>query len=41
MTNDTAKEKVEDELGKETKAKIDLSNRLTNKIQKIFANLEK
>ena len=41
VTNDTAKEKVEDELGKETKAKIDLSNRLTNKIQKIFANLEK
>ena len=33
VTNDTAKEKIE-QLGKATKAKIDPTSRLTNKIQK-------
>ena len=41
LTNDTAKEKIEEQLGKTTKAKIDPISRLTNKIQKNFANLEK
>ena len=34
VTNDTAKEKIEEQLGKATKAKIDPTSRLTNKIQK-------
>ena len=33
VTNDTAKEKIEEQLGKATKAKIDPTSRLTNKIQ--------
>ena len=32
VTNDTAKEKIEEQLGKATKAKIDPTSRLTNKI---------
>ena len=32
VTNDTAKEKIEEQLGKATKAKIDPTRRLTNKI---------
>ena len=40
VTNDTAKEKIE-ELGKATKAKIDPTSRLTNKIQKKLCNLRK
>ena len=35
------KEKIEEQLGKATKAKTDPTSRLTNKIQKKFANLEK
>ena len=34
VTNDTAKEKKEEQLGKATKAKRDPTSRLTNKIQK-------
>ena len=41
VTNDTAKEKIEEQLDKTTKAKIDPRSRLTNKIQKNFASLEK
>ena len=41
VTNDMAKEKIEEQLGKARKAKIDLTSRLTNKIQKKFENLEK
>ena len=41
VTNDTAKEKVEEQLGKATKAKIDPTSRLTNKIQKKLCNLRK
>ena len=40
VTDDTAKEKTE-ELGKATKAKIDPTSRLTNKIQKKLCNLRK
>ena len=39
MTNDTAKEKIEEQLGKTTKAKIDPTSRLTNKIQKKLCKL--
>ena len=41
VTNDMAKEKVENELGKETKTKIDPSNRLKNKIQKKLCKFRK
>ena len=42
VTNDMAKNKPEEQLGKATKAKIDATSRLTNKIQKKnFANLDK
>ena len=41
MTNDTAKEKIEEQLGKATKAKIDPTSRLTNKIQKKLCKLRK
>ena len=41
MTNDTAKEKIEEQLGKATKAKIDSTSRLTNKIQKKLCKLRK
>ena len=40
VTDDTAKEKIE-KLGKATKAKIDPTSRLTNKIQKKLCNLRK
>ena len=35
------RKKIEKQLGKATKAKIDPTSRLTNKIQKNFVNLEK
>ena len=41
VTNDTAKEKIEEQLGKATKAKIDPISRLTNKIQKKLCKLRK
>ena len=41
VTNDTAKEKIEEQLGKATKAKIDPTSRLTNKIQKKLCKLRK
>ena len=41
LTNDTAKEKIEEQLGKATKAKIDPTSRLTNKIQKKLCKLRK
>ena len=41
VTTDTAKEKIEEEIGKETKAKIDPTSRLTKKIQKKLCNLRK
>ena len=41
VTNDTAKGKIEEQLAKVAKAKIDPTSRLTNKIQKKLANLEK
>ena len=41
VTNDTAKEKMEQQLGKATKAKIDLASRLTNKIEKKLCKLTK
>ena len=41
VTNDTAKEKIEEQLGKAKKAKIDPTSRLTNKIQKKICNLRK
>ena len=41
VTNDTAKGKIEEQLAKAAKAKIDPTSRLTNKIQKKLANLEK
>ena len=41
VTNDTAKEKIEEQLGKATKAKIDPTSRLTNKIQKKRCKLRK
>ena len=41
LTNDTAKEKIEEQLGKTTKAKIDPISRLTNKIQKKLCKLRK
>ena len=39
VTNDTAEEKIEEQLGKATKAKIDPTSRLTNKIQTKLAGL--
>ena len=41
VTNDTAKEKIEEQLGKATKAKIDPTSRLTNTIQKKLCNIRK
>ena len=41
VTNDTAKETIEEQLGKATKAKIDPTSRLTNKIQKNLGKLRK
>ena len=41
VTDDTAKDKIEEQLGKATKAKIDPTNRLTNKIQKKLCKLRK
>ena len=41
VTNDTAKEKIEEQLGKATKAKIDPISRLTNKIQRKLCKLRK
>ena len=41
VTNDAAKEKIEEQLGKAVKAKIDPTSRLTNKIQKKLRNLGK
>ena len=41
VTNDTVKEKIEEQLGKETKARIDPTSRLTNKIQKRLCKLRK
>ena len=41
VSNDTAKEKTEEQLGKATKAKIDPTSRLTNKIQKKLCKLRK
>ena len=41
VTNDTAKEKKEEQLGKATKAKRDPTSRLTNKIQKKLCKLRK
>ena len=41
VANDTAKEKIEEQLGKITKAKIDPTSRLTNKIQKKLCQLIK
>ena len=41
VTNDTAKEKIEEQLGKATKAKVDPTSRLTNKIQKKLCKLIK
>ena len=40
-TNDTAKEKIEEQLGKATKAEIDPTSRLTSKIQKKLCKLRK
>ena len=41
VTNDTAKEKMEEQLGKATKPKVDPTSRLTNKIQKKLCTLIK
>ena len=41
VTNDTVKEKIEEHLGKTTKAKIDPTSKLTNKIQKKLCKLTK
>ena len=41
VTNDTAKEKIKEQLDKATKAKIDPTSRLTNKIQKKLCKLRK
>ena len=41
VTNDAAQEKIEEQLGKATKAKIDPTSRLTNKIQKKLFQLRK
>ena len=41
VTNDTAKGKIEEQPGKSTKAKIDPTSRLTNKIQKKIYKLRK
>ena len=41
VTNDTVKEKIEEQLGKETKARIDPTSKLTNKIQKKLCKLKK
>ena len=40
-TNDMAEEEIEEQLGKVTKAKIDPTRLLTNKIQKKLPRLEK
>ena len=40
-TGDTAKEKIEEQLGKATKAEIDPQQMGSHKIQKKFANVEK
>ena len=40
-TNDMAKEEIEEQLGKVTKAKIDRTRLLTSKIQKKLPRLEK
>ena len=41
LTNDTAKENIEEQIGKATKAKIDPTSRITNKIQKKLCKLRK
>ena len=41
VTNDKAKEKIEEQLENTTKAKIDPASRLTNKIQKKLCKLRK
>ena len=41
VTNDTAKEKIEEQLSKATKGKINPTSILTNKIQKNLCNLRK
>ena len=41
VTIDTAKEKMEEQLGKATKGKIDPTSRLTNKIQKKLCKFRK
>ena len=41
MSNDTAKEKIEKQLGKATKVKTDPTSRLTNKIKKKLSKLRK
>ena len=41
VTNDMAKGKIEEQVGKATKAKIDPTSRLTNKIQKKLCQLRK
>ena len=41
VTNDMAKEKIEEQLGKTKKAKIDPTSRLTKKIQKKLCKLRK
>ena len=41
VTNDTAKEKIEEQLDKTTKVKIDPTSRLTNKIHKKLCKLRK
>ena len=40
-TDDTIKEKIEEQLGKASKAEIDPTNRLTKKIQKKLCKLRK
>ena len=41
LINDTAKENIEEQTGKATKAKIDPTSRITNKIQKKLCKLRK
>ena len=41
VTVDTAKEKIEEQLGNATKGKIDPTSRLTNKIQKKLCKFRK
>ena len=41
VTNDTAKERIGEQLGKATKAKIDPRSRLANKIEKKLCKLRK